>query len=325
MAGILSTAIWIGALLLAGCGTPQPIPTPIAAKAVALSSTNNGQVVVAGRPLATKAATVRVVNQRTQATVVAKVDSVAGSFAALVAGSIDDPLALFANDDVAPALSLTVPKSSGAPPLVEAAPPGKDGRSAIRGSAAPFSSVWISLLAASRVEQVPVDSLGAFGTSMSVKVGDELWVFTASPTAGSSLPTKVTIAAQLVNPMCIDSDSDGFGLAGTDLSSCSKSTTQGDCHDGDQNVRPDQTQFSATAVPGVADPNIDFDFDCDGKEELEFPTVLDCAAPAQGCNNPEGWKTALPGCGATGTWIRCVQQGKTCVEQAAGSRAQRCR
>ena len=96
----------------------------------------------------------------------------------------------------------------------------------------------------------------------------------------------------------------------------------GDCDDADARVHPAQSQSFATPRG-----NGSFDYDCDGNQTLEVPGVVSCGilSPLL-CATSAGWQSAVPACGATGTYATCqpVTLGLLCRTMSA-SRVQGCR
>ncbi len=112
-----------------------------------------------------------------------------------------------------------------------------------------------------------------------------------------------------------DKDGDGYGDDSTAFKACVCPTgateKTGDCDDADKNVNPSQTAFF-TSKSGV----VGFDYDCSGKEELQYPDFGVCADPPSGsgpCTYKPGWATitsldggpgtSIPGCGGKGTFL----------------------
>lgn len=94
-----------------------------------------------------------------------------------------------------------------------------------------------------------------------------------------------------------DRDDDGF-LA------CAREYLARDCADDDPRAHPGQREFFTTAVVGVGG----FDFNCDGIEQLEFPTQGGCFptlnAGVVECLYVPGWfSTGMIECGAPTAWV----------------------
>jgi hypothetical protein len=116
---------------------------------------------------------------------------------------------------------------------------------------------------------------------------------------------------------CCDCDGDTYrskALCGAD-----------DCDDHDPLVHPGQTMYFATASPN---PNVGFDYDCDGKPDPEFPNPINCAALNGNCDAGVGFLGSVPPCGQTGSWGDCVPGSVplTCTQHVIDSaRVCRCR
>jgi hypothetical protein len=158
-----------------------------------------------------------------------------------------------------------------------------------------------------------------------------------------------------------DCDRDGFAPASDPVRSCDTPTTPPpcglrmgvwitraptspdttDCNDTNATVNPAQTMFMSMAIPGAM-PAVDFDYDCNAREEREFTTIGVCR-PASStepgsspCEFVAGWTgpsgggiDGIPECGETRNWLEgCRPMGSgmmtTCVP-FAGTRTQRCR
>jgi len=104
-------------------------------------------------------------------------------------------------------------------------------------------------------------------------------------------------------------DSDGDGTA-----------DESDCLPCDPNVHP-----NVTAWQSVPRTDGSWDYDCDGLEELEYPSAGKCAQP--GCVLQQGFYK-VPPCGGAGEKIAwCAPNGLSCTTQyeSSGSSKQRCR
>jgi len=130
----------------------------------------------------------------------------------------------------------------------------------------------------------------------------------------------------------LDTDGDGHGAdLGDYVEGCLRpgaprieipagyALTHDDCADWDARAFPGQTAFQTTRMgsPGGATTGLLWDFNCDGREELQYPV-----APSSCPNNPtcagatpDGfWQGTTPTCGGTGVWIsRCVPLAGACV------------
>jgi hypothetical protein len=97
-----------------------------------------------------------------------------------------------------------------------------------------------------------------------------------------------------------------------------------DCADAEPAAHSTVTSFFTGPIPGVTDidPSIDFDYDCDLVEELQFPDVGSCARIGARCVPTPGWSVAVPDCGEAGTFITSCNA--SCVAVSV-SRVQACR
>jgi hypothetical protein len=83
-----------------------------------------------------------------------------------------------------------------------------------------------------------------------------------------------------------------------------------DCDDGNRDVHPDQQDWFAT-------PRADqsFDYDCDDRDEQEFPEPVVCnLLGLGGCNVAERFLGRAPACGQPGSWGTCRPGTLSCVE-----------
>jgi hypothetical protein len=136
-----------------------------------------------------------------------------------------------------------------------------------------------------------------------------------------------------------DSDKDGYGVAGTEHTSCTVpdgfSTTPGDCADDNDQVHPGQEKFFDTPY-NVSGGGSSYDYDCNGTEE-EAPGVVhfDQCGPAPTCAGSGGYRprvdpTSTPGnafCGSTNI-VNCATSasgGTTCDESPVSGAAVTCR
>ncbi|NUP12560.1 MAG: hypothetical protein HOW73_41480 [Polyangiaceae bacterium] len=110
-------------------------------------------------------------------------------------------------------------------------------------------------------------------------------------------------------PTCVDADGDGY-LSPVSAIECESLPAylgkDPDCDDGDDSTHPDQTTFFAVPRPGG-----NWDYDCSGAVETEYPWT--CQSPcedwlpvspgAQGCGDSSSMKTCnlLLGCLTPGT------------------------
>ena len=105
-----------------------------------------------------------------------------------------------------------------------------------------------------------------------------------------------------------DADGDGFGEDGTMRETCvpvlGEAMVGGDCDDTDPLVFPGQNQFF-----GMANPNVGFDYNCNGSEDHQWGVGTGCVDPPGStlCSWSTGsWMNPVS-CGTTGTYlIDCV-------------------
>jgi hypothetical protein len=105
-----------------------------------------------------------------------------------------------------------------------------------------------------------------------------------------------------------DSDGDGHGDPSMKRSVCGAApagfvTSGDDCCDSDNRAFPGQLQGDVTASTCS---ELGFDFDCDGTEEIGWPHLQSGTCCAD--DEQEGWKDAIPECGASGQFTRCNAQ-----------------
>ncbi len=163
---------------------------------------------------------------------------------------------------------------------------------------------------------------------------------------GSSCVPKIADGQPCMNPgdcisgVCLtgyqDLDADNYG-AGAQARFCTMLPTTpiryvanaGDCCDSNVNVRPNQTQYFSTPIPGACS-SLGFNYDCStfiGNPSIqhEYPanacTGYSCGASPSNCLNTDflncggtsrGWSGAYPGCGVTGTLRTCGTFDITC-------------
>jgi hypothetical protein len=105
---------------------------------------------------------------------------------------------------------------------------------------------------------------------------------------------------------CLNADKDAY----TDC--------QGDCNDNDAKVFPGQTAWQTTASSGS------FDYNCDKKEERQYPSQVNCQFVTGSCVGT-GWAGTVPKCGAQGQLTTCKKQGSKCIEDTTTTATQGCR
>jgi hypothetical protein len=94
---------------------------------------------------------------------------------------------------------------------------------------------------------------------------------------------------------CCDCDGDTYrsqALCGAD-----------DCDDHDPLVHPGQSMYFATPSPN---PDVGWDYDCNGKPDPEFPTPVNCGLISGSCDAGVGFLNSVPPCGDAGSWGSCV-------------------
>lgn len=143
-----------------------------------------------------------------------------------------------------------------------------------------------------------------------------------------------------------DCDADGYAAAGArTISSCARPapgmamcatgggwTTRAptgaantDCNDGNATVNPGQTMYQTTPIPGAPAAG-DYDYNCNGMEEVRSGAMGSCTVAGLGCAHTEGWVgDAIPACGATAQYVTgCMRTALTCTRMMA-ERQQACR
>jgi hypothetical protein len=115
---------------------------------------------------------------------------------------------------------------------------------------------------------------------------------------------------------CCDCDGDGFR---------SKSCDNGpDCADRDARAHPGQDGFFTEPIYG-APKGSRYDYDCDGRETLEYGDPLVGPPITLDCDTSTKWSGAIPGCGETGAIGHCQPIFIFCLPVPLGSRQQGCR
>lgn len=82
-----------------------------------------------------------------------------------------------------------------------------------------------------------------------------------------------------------------------------------DCHDGLARVNPEQTTFFQASYPKASGGAPSWDYNCDGKQELEHPNKGACVKSGSDCTHTWGWESTVPGCGQTGSAISGCEGG----------------
>lgn len=99
-----------------------------------------------------------------------------------------------------------------------------------------------------------------------------------------------------------------------------------DCDDHDSNAYFGEPYYSATAS---ANPNVDFDWDCNGTTEQD-PTLkiaIDCPPVGLPCPGGTGFLAKVPpACGMTADWGTCNQSGAACLKAVVeANKAMKCK
>jgi hypothetical protein len=124
----------------------------------------------------------------------------------------------------------------------------------------------------------------------------------------------------------------GTGDAGSDPCDRDGDHEQGpqcggpDCDDSDRNVFSTQERYF-----DQPNPNVHFDYNCNGSIERQYPQGLSCSVEMGLCNTQsQGFlDNPLPACGAEGAWGHCVAQQiaglpTTCAQQVDEMRRVAC-
>jgi hypothetical protein len=194
---------------------------------------------------------------------------------------------------------------------------------ALRWGLAPLAGLWLgcNLILGTRLE-TSEGAGGAAGASSatSAGTGGAASASAASSTAATSSTASTSSSSgsgggsSCATPCDCDGDGDRSSAAACDHDG-------GDCNDDDPLVNAKQTMFFTT--PG----SHGWDYNCDGVDEFEFTTVLQCPDGALGCDNTtEGWHAVVPACGQAGMMGTCAGTVTTgCTEKLMGVQTQRCR
>ena len=112
----------------------------------------------------------------------------------------------------------------------------------------------------------------------------------------------------------VDVDGDGFGPEDVVLASTGAACGS-DCNDNNEDVKPG-AGYQTTAIAGEP-AETDFDYNCDGNEEVRYQQIGNCA----GCNVTQGWQSAAPACGDSGNWFSWCEQLSDSNGRPAGCRS----
>ncbi len=140
-----------------------------------------------------------------------------------------------------------------------------------------------------------------------------------------------------------DLDNDGFGNPALGARFCgplpqnpTRYVTAGtDCCDSNTDVRPNQTAFFSTPVPGGCS-TLQYNYDCSPGNTHEYPNTNGCSQGtcSTGTCTGSGWSGSFPGCGVTGNYQNCssgllICAGggllSACTNTVVSSRTDRCR
>jgi len=127
-----------------------------------------------------------------------------------------------------------------------------------------------------------------------------------------------------------DIDADGYGNPLVSTLACEKpegyASNALDCNDELMEVRPGQSAFFKDPIVGTKKG---FDYNCDTKQELQYPvaTLGSCARKGATCLG-SGWLLLVPPCGGAGFYMECKPKGSKpkdgCKEVVVGG-LQHCR
>lgn len=105
-----------------------------------------------------------------------------------------------------------------------------------------------------------------------------------------------------------------------------------DCDDAEFEVKPNQEVFMSDPRPDCDLPRGCFDYNCDRREEREYPAFEHCHRifTEDACEDSAGWERAsaddsVPVCGEEGVLLECVWSDEGCTAGAASSHEQGCR
>lgn len=132
----------------------------------------------------------------------------------------------------------------------------------------------------------------------------------AMASSGSSTTTSTS------SGMCLtDGDGDKYISA--------KCAGGNDCADGDPLANP-KGDFHSFPIQNAPSSTLPYDFNCDGKQEYELTTVIDCTIIP--CNTTTmGWLAAAPACGGSGQYGTCKVGMLSCNPAPQGMQQQKCR
>jgi len=155
-------------------------------------------------------------------------------------------------------------------------------------------------------------STAATGSSSAATTGTGGSVASTASSSSSSSSSSGIGCVDPANPCDCDGDGDNANTPECGFDG-------GDCNDHDPLVNSKQTMWFD--VPG----SNGWDYDCDGKDEYEYPDTLICKP--QGCDtSTQKWSGgSVPDCGQMGPYATCTGNMITCVDgQNLGVRTQGC-
>ncbi len=125
-----------------------------------------------------------------------------------------------------------------------------------------------------------------------------------------------------------DLDADGYGDPANSLDACSLPSgyveNSDDCYDLNSTANPTQTSYF-TADRGDGD----YDWDCNGTEDQEFPDSATCAVDEKGhCRGDAGWEDTPPACGDSDDYVANCNSGAVTEDECrakTATKTQSCR
>lgn len=160
-----------------------------------------------------------------------------------------------------------------------------------------------------------VVNCGTASCSASLMRCDECDPKTSTKTCSGSSVRSCTSDGLFKTTSCAKGCQNGVCCQDADLDGVT--TCAGDCNDNDFSVKPSQTSFFDKASNGS------FDYNCDKKVEREYSGTSSCRFSAGSCIG-DGWTSAVPDCGKSGSFDDCRQAGPNCKANLV-TRTQRCR
>lgn len=161
------------------------------------------------------------------------------------------------------------------------------------------------------------DTTGTGGDPATSSVSSTIASSVTGGGAGGALASSSSVGGSSTSsgPCITDADGDTFISA-----VCSGGN---DCADGDKLANPNGDYHSFPIKnPPPGTPS--YDFNCNGKEELEITTKLDCTAIP--CNTTiVAWTGVVPACGVVGQLGVCKLGIASCDMNVQGSQQQKCR